>query len=401
MAMRAVARAAWRTGWLLGGALLTAGAQAQADEGPYVAASLQWQHDSNLFRLPAGVDPQLVIGRDSAAETVGVRSLSVGFDKRYSLQQVRAEASLVGYAYQRFPRYDLLARNYRLNWDWAYTPELRGRLYGEQQESVNSFDDTQSLTGENRSVRRQHGLELRYGQDGAWQLQGALHRSLDDSDQSQFGQNGYRQITVEGGVQRRFASGNRATLRLRRNSGQNLDVSPGVDDYRQSDLVLDLHWKAGGKTEVDAQLAQVWRSHPAGPSMDFSGHNASLSLTWQASGKTALTVSGATELSAYQTVASTHARNDRLGLTGVWSVGAQTTVNGSLSETRRRLLGQPGTLATDPRRDRTREATLALNWSFDRRWNLQSSLARRTRASTQTGADFASTQATLGLSARY
>lgn len=386
---------------LLGSNLLTAAALAQPADGLYVTASYQLQHDSNLFRLPTGVDPRPLIGRDSTGEMVHVQTLGVGFDKSYSLQRVRAEVSLANHRYQHFSRYDLLAKNYALGWNWAYTPDLFGRLYLEREESANRFDDAQSLSGDNRRLRKRQGLEIRYGLDGPWQLQGALHQTRDATSVDQFGEDSYRQSTIETGLQRRFGTGNRVGTRLRHSDGRHLDNPLTQDDYRQDELWLDLRWVLSGKTTADGSLTLLERSHPSDPAMDFSGHNASLSVNWQASGKTAWTLSGTSTLSGNQTLTSTHARNERLSLTGTWLPGSRTSVSGSLAETQRRLLGNPTGIGTDARRDRTRDASLTLVWNFQPKLSLQARLQHSQRRSTQASAAFSSTQASLGLNARY
>ncbi len=215
---------------LLGSNLLAAAALAQSADGPYVTASYQLQHDSNLFRLPAWVDPRPLIGRDSTSELVHVQTLGLGFDKSYSLQRVRAEVSLTNYRYQHFSRYDLLAKNYTLGWHWAYTPDLFGRVYLEREESANRFDDAQNLSGNNRRLRKRQGVELKYGLDGPWQLQAALHQARESSSVDQFGEDSYRQSTIEAGLQRRFGTGNRVGTRLRHSSGRNLDNPLSQDD---------------------------------------------------------------------------------------------------------------------------------------------------------------------------
>ncbi len=157
----------------------------------------------------------------------------------------------------------------------------------------------------------------------------------------------------------------------------------------------------GGKTTADGNLTLLGRSHPGDPRMDFSGHNASLSVNWQATGKTAWTLSAATAIGSNQTSTSTHARNNRLNLTGTWFPGSRTSVSGSLGETQRRLLGNPTGMGTDARRDRTRDASLTLVWNFQPSLSLQTRLQHSQRRSTQAGAEFSSTQASMGLNARY
>ncbi len=385
---------------LLGWSLAAAEASAQANEGPYVTASYLLQYDSNLFRLPAHVDPRPVIGRDSTSEFLHVQSVGVGYEKSFSLQRLRATASLTSYRYQHFSRYDLVAKNYSLSWNWAYTPELHGRIYLEREESASNFDDAQNRTDNNGRLRKRQGLDVKYGLDGPWQLQAGLRQSRDSTNIDQFGEDSYRQNSIEAGLQRRLGTGNRVGTRWRHSNGRTLDNPLSQDDYRQDELLLDLHWVLSGKTTANGNLSLIERSHPSRPDTDFSGHNASLNVNWRATGKTVLTLNGSTAIASNQTRTSTHARNDRLSLTGTWHPGSLTTVGVSLGETHRRLLGNPAGRATDPRRDRTSDASLFLSWNFQRNFSLQTRLQHSQRRSSQPGAGFSSTQVSVGLNAR-
>lgn len=390
--LKVLACLAWSLGFV--------GTSAQADEGPFVTASYQLQHDSNLFRLSTQADPLPVIGRSDTSDLVQIQSVGVGFDQSYSLQRVRAMVSLTSYRYQHFSRYDLLAKNYSLGWNWAYTPDFHGRVYLEREESASSFDDTQNLRGNNGRLRKRQGLEVKYGLHGLWQLQAGLHQVRDVTNIDQFGEDSYRQATAEAGLLRYFGPGHRVGARLRHGNGRNLDNPLSQDDYRQDELLFDLNWVLGGKTTAEGKLTLLQRRHPSDPDMDFSGPSASLSVNWRPTGKTVWALSGSTAISSNQTASSSHARSDRVSLTGTWLAGNRTTVTGSLGEAQRRLLGSPGGAATDPRRDRTSDSSLALTWSIQRNFSLETRLQHSQRRSSQQGADFSSTQVSVGVNGR-
>ncbi|MCB1998948.1 MAG: putative exosortase B-associated extracellular polysaccharide biosynthesis transporter EpsL, partial [Rhodoferax sp.] len=107
---------------------VAAAAWAEGADDLRFSASLGQLRDSNLFRLPSGVDPTPLIGRSSAAETVNITALGVNYQRSYSLQRVEFDVRVTDYKYQNFDYLSFLAKNYRAAWNWSYTPHLYGVL---------------------------------------------------------------------------------------------------------------------------------------------------------------------------------------------------------------------------------------------------------------------------------
>lgn len=387
--------------------VLALGRPAHAEQGPGLrfSAGLEVQHDNNLFRLPPGADPVALLGQSQTSDAVVVKRAGLSFDQRYSLQNVHLEVALVDYDFQRFSQYDLTAKNHGFAWDWAYTPQLQGRLFTERTETVNSFDGTNTDTDTdsgNRRVKVSQGLDLRYEIDGAWTAVGGLSHREDRSDQAQVGEDGYRQNTAEAGLRRQFGSGSQVTARLQRHEGRNLSSTLVADDsYRQTDLRLDLRWVISGLTTAEASLRHADRQHPAAPALDYSGLNATANLRWQPTGKLQWTLSASSMLDSYQSSASTHARTHKLGLRGLWAISDRTALQAGLDTSRLRLLGHPAGGATSPRRDTGTEASLTLTWKPDDLLTVDAGMQHRRRDSNLASYDFVSTQYRFGVSAAF
>ena len=299
-------------------------------------------------------------------------------------------------------RYDLVATNYDANWDWAVTPDLRGRVHADRSETVNSFDDTSALTtGTNRRVRAHHGVDFRYQLDGAWSVLGGLYRNEDRYDESVVGADNYRQTSAEGGMRRVFGTGSDVTARGRYSSGKNLDTQGASDNFRQLDAQLDVRWALSGQTAVNAGVKYLDRNYSAAPAYDYNGFNTSASVQWQTTGRLVLNAGASSELGSYRTSASTHSRTDRLNLSAIWQYSPFTSVRASIGETRLRLLGHPSGGATSPRRDNTVEAALSANWIIDDLFTLSGGITHRKRDSTAPLNDFSSTQVNVGLDVRF
>jgi len=71
-------------------------ATAQTADGLTLRAGHTLSHDDNLFRLPDGVDPQAVLGRSTASETVGISTLGASYARDFSLQRLAVTCAVRG-----------------------------------------------------------------------------------------------------------------------------------------------------------------------------------------------------------------------------------------------------------------------------------------------------------------
>lgn len=377
-------------------------ASAQSADGLTLRAGYSLQHDDNLFRLPDGVDPQAVLGRSSAAESVGIGTLGLSYARNYSLQRLEFDVSLVDYRYRTFSRLDLLATNYELAWRWAITPRFRGSLVAERDESVSSFDDASVLTRGNQRVRSDQGFDALYEIDGLWRLVGGVRSTRNQNEQPLIGEDSYTLRSADLGLRYEARSGSSITARLRSGSGSTFNdaaiPSPLRDnDFKQREQVLDVRWLLSEKTTAELNLVRFERTHARLAVRDYDGTNTGLSLRWAATAKTLWTLQWGSDLSSYQTANASFARTERLTATGVWQIAARTTLQASLGESRRRYLGAPSGQTPDPQRDTTREASLGLRWNAARNLALNASLQHTRRDSNRAGLAFSSTQALVGM----
>lgn len=378
----------------------TAGAQER--DGLTLTASYSMRHDDNLFRLPDGVDPQAVLGRPSGAETTDIGSLGFHYAKSYSLQRVELDVSLVDYRYRTHKRLDLLATNYDLVWRWAVTPRLRGMLRAEQDESVNSFDDASVLTSGNQRTRRLEGFDAFYELDGAWRLVGGVQRTRNQNEQPLLGEESYLLRSADAGLRYDARSGSAVTLRLRQGSGRTLASlsrpTPLRDtEFDQDEQALDVHWLPSAKATIDLNLTRLQRKHARLAERDYSGTNASLAVRWAATAKTLWSLRWSSDLSSYQTANASYARNDRLTASHVWQIAARTSLQASLSESRRRYLAPPPGQSVDTQREATQDASVSLRWAVHRNVTLDASLQHTQRRGNRPGLAFSSTQAVVGV----
>lgn len=393
----------WLLACALSGVALT---PALAEDGLTLTAGLALSRDDNLFRLRDGVDPQAALGRADGSETITISSLGLSYSKPWGLQRLEASMGLVDYRYQHYEQLNLQARNHDISWFWAVTPRLQGRLHTERRESVNTFDDTSALNQSNARLRRHEAFDATYEIDGVWRALGNLRNTYDSSEQEQQGEDSYRARTLETGVRYQALSGNSATVWLRRSKGKRLgdDLASTGDrdqDYTQNEQSLDVQWALTGKSRASVVLTHLRRAHPVVQARDYSGNEAALGLNWTPTGKLQGSLRWTSQLSSYQTDNATYSRTQGLSATLGWQMTARTNLQAALSESRRRYLGAPEGQASDPLRDRTRQASVELRWSATKNLSLDSSVQEVRRSANLPGYAFRSRQWQLGLNAAF
>ncbi len=252
-------------------------ALAEGNQDLQFRASAGLAHDSNLFRLPASANAQALIGRASAAETVGITTLGVNYNKAYSLQNVELDVSMVKYDYQNFGYLDFTALNYRGAWRYAFTPHLRGTLSTSRDKTLNSFVDFRGFNVRNERVTTRTRLDGNYELGANWRLLAGLTQSATKNSLQIQSEADSRQTALDGGVRYVLPSGSSAGYTLRTTDGTyttNRTIpSPGLfdDRFNQTDNELQLTWAISRDTSADFRAAHRNRSYPTYPQRDFGG----------------------------------------------------------------------------------------------------------------------------------
>nr|WP_315478712.1 XrtB/PEP-CTERM-associated polysaccharide biosynthesis outer membrane protein EpsL [uncultured Rhodoferax sp.] len=378
-------------------ALCACASAAAAQEAPLVlTAGYTVQTDSNLFRLPSSANTQALIGKDSAAEKIGVTTVGFGLNTYQSLQKFEFDLNLVDYKYQNFNYLSFTASNYNAAWRWALTPALTGSLTSSRKETLNSFSDFNSYTQRNQRIDTSTGLNAEYQLDGTWRLLGGISTTRQANQQAVLAGSDYTSNTANAGVKYAFASGSSISYVARLGSGSYLNRTvPNAgqfdDSFKQFDNDLRLRWALGGNSNAELYLTHINRTHPTYGQRDYNGFNTGASLDWAISGKTALNVGFSHALDAYATANSNYSQTDKISIGPVWQFSPKAALRLRYDWAQRDYLGSPGATAST-RRDTTRDTSVSINWQPYQQLALSAALQGASRGSNQTGLDYDSTQ---------
>ena len=378
--------------------LLTLSVHADENDPLNFIAGVSMQHDNNLFLLPSGYAlPSNVERADNITTAYGGLKL----DKPYEMQRFKADYTLTAYKYQNNSNLDFIAQKYDAVWLWNLTPYLNGTLSAERQESVNNLQDYRNFSLVNvqniTTTDKQH-FEADYSPHGIWHLLGGITRSsLSNSRAALSEEDSFTMDTLDAGVKYDFRSGSAVTLMGHESRGtydNRIINTAALFDTRfdESEVETKLSWLISGKSQLSARAAYVSRTHENFSQRDYSGLAGNLNYRWTPSGKLRVTLSVTSDLSSYQTDYSSYTRNNTVSISPAYALTDKINLRASASISERTFLGDVGAPSLE-RVDKSKSASLGVDWMPWRSVTVGGNLMRSTRSSNLPGLDFTDTTA--------
>lgn len=385
--------------------LFTHQARADAQDSVTLSVGLAALYDNNLFRQPAG---------NEQSDTVTTASFTLGFNKAWSLQRLRANATLVDYRYQENDYLSYQAKNYDAAWNWSFTPRLHGVLSVDQVEQQNSFVDYSASTpAQRKNVRRTENqrFSLEWEAIAGWLALGGLSRVAQTNSQSFLEQSSYELNNLEFGGRYVWPAGNYLQIMQKRGEGEykerrlisfaevpapfNSQIDTG---FHQDETELKLYLPLTGKSSVSGRLARQERRHDHFPDRDYAATVGRLDYAWQPTGKLSLNAGLRRDVAAFQNYASSYYLADGLTLQPLWQITARTALRLRYDWEKRRYEGGifPG-LAE--RRDKLQSARLSVEWMPANWSTLSLGLQQDRRNSSQDAWDYKANS--LNLNAQF
>lgn len=377
--------------------LLSLAAQADESDPLNFIAGISMQHDNNLFFLPSSyVLPPSVKRSDNITTAYG----GLQFDKQYSMQRLKAGYTVTAYKYQNNDNLDFTAQKYNLAWLWSLTPYLNGTLSAERQETLNNFQDYRNFTLVNiqniRTTENQH-FEADFSPHSIWHLLGGVTRSSLSNSKTFNEEDNFTMNSLDAGVKYDFRSGSAITLmgHERRGTYDNraLNVAALFDTrFDESEGEAKFSWLISGKSHLNARAAYVSRIHDNFSQRDYSGVAGDLNYRWTPGSKLSVTLTASSDLSSYQTSYSSYTRNNTLSASPAYALSDKVTLRASASISERTFLGD-GVVPSGDRVDKSKSASLAVDWIPLRSVSVGGNLVRSSRSSSIPGLDFTDTAA--------
>ncbi len=352
-------------------------------------------YDSNLFRLPSGVDAQAALGASSRSDTINVAYVGLRIDKDYAQQRFQLDLTQTAFRHANFSFLNYQAFEYRGEWNWHVTPRWSGTLSAERRVGTASFADTQIPQRTQRNLRT--GDNLRLSLDGSlfggWHVLLGVFQYQTKYDQGFLPQNSSRTRGAEGGIKYESASGSALSLLHRSIQGDYLNRVPDAvsfsdNAFRQNELELKLDRELSGKSRIQGRLTWIDVRHAHFAERDFSGLAGEWAYIWAPSGKLRIETVAKRDLSAWWQTYSSYRVDDSLSITPIWQIGAKTSLRARVERIRSDFRGPLPSNAGPARGDTLHSAQIGVEWLPLRSLTLDASLQRLRRSSNFSGVDF-------------
>lgn len=357
--------------------------------------------DDNLFRTPEG-DPR---GRQS--DTVTSTVAGIDFNKRFSLQEIRANLNWTHINYASHGYLDADAINYDARWLWATGSRLSGELAADRTEVPNSyaeFPELRDIRRRNLRVTENQRFALDFALFPSWHMIGELAHQNITNEQAIFADTDTEATSAGAGVKYTPASGNWASWMAKRYDGKyskrNLDAARAFDNgYTQTGQEFRANWQFTGRSALNGRMEYIRREHDHFGVRDFSGWNGYLAYLYQYSVKTSFNLAYQRTLGTYQQYPGSplafsglysYFVGNGVSLGAQWAATEKIQVSARVGYTEREFRGELQPLpAGMPRRlDKTTDGSLDLTYKATRWLELGAGVKAEKRNSNTDGFDF-------------
>jgi exopolysaccharide biosynthesis operon protein EpsL len=362
-------------------------------------ASQAFTHDSNVFRLSSGSDPNAVLGSPSKDDTYGTTSLGFNLDVPLGRQRLQGGFTFSHAEYQRFTVLSHDGHQARAAWLWQVGNDLGGQLGYKESVALASLANIQGgvqsatpnlLTTRNAYVNAAYLLTPR------WRLRGEASRQ---EQQNSAAERQVNDVTIDG-LDLTFTyvtpADNQIGLGARVADGRfpNRQVVAGTpfdNAYRQQNVGAVMEWRLSGHSRVTARAGRVSRNYAQLSQRDFEDDAYEATYEWRPAGNLALTALAQRDISAVEEINVSLVRVKRAALYPALRLTEKTGLTGLLEYSDRAYFGDPGLVlgTVPPRTERVRALGLAALYRPAPRVTLQLSARRETRTSSVALGDYA------------
>jgi len=360
-----------------------------------VQLSQTMMQDSNLYRLPDGIEASALSPDDNASRDDVMSRTSVSADGGWQFGRQDVEMSVNADA-NRFSKNDSLdntSGNARTDWNWQLMRDWSGQLGGSYGRSLSGFTNSRFLARDVLETYDYHGA-ARYQLTPHWNLNGQARVSNGTHDTMSRQQDDFDSQTTIFGAGYLSGRGDQFGLEYRRTATSFPNELPGPATFASRRYVdraasFNMQYAFTVKTSLQGSAGYVWRGYPEGAIGDFSGATWNASLHWEPRSKTRVTITQWRELNAYVDAESSYFESRGTRLTVAWLPGARETFAFEVSNEHHDYEGfDPASLAQPARRDSLRSAQTSFTWQPSARLALDLAYAYERRSSNRALFDY-------------
>jgi len=278
-------------------------ASAQIEPGIGAKLSVIGTRDSNILRLPDGVDPRrLGFDSDQRDDTVLTPLVELNGAFIWGAQSLVLRADLRRDLFEEYSTFDTRTQSYDANYYWQVGNHWAGELAASRDEQLTGFQDFLGPQRNVLTIRSARALaNWRPRPDRRVALSFDAYDGRNSVESRRINDFDLRAPRIE--LVAISGAGNEVSTSYRYSDGNYpnrivLSNTSFDSSYTQSDADIGFRYLPGGKTLVDARFGYGWRRYENLPDRDFSGPVGRLNFTWVPTGKTLLELSAIRDLNA-------------------------------------------------------------------------------------------------------
>jgi exopolysaccharide biosynthesis operon protein EpsL len=286
------------------------------------------EFDSNLFKLPNSVDPNLALGTSQRSDWLRQAYVGLALDKPYALQRFQLNATLYKYWYERFSYLNFDATDFNGSWLWYLTPRLSGTLTADRRQQLNSYADYTVYSQRNVQTTYHYKYSADWQAFGGWHPVASVSENGRRNSATFVEQNSYRSFGGEAGLKYVFRSGTALTAVGQRRYGQYLDqpldYANLIDTgFTQSGAELRLDLAAPENAPfsgLSARAGYISHNLTHFHERDFSTWTAHAQGAWNPTAKVQILLSAGYDVDEYTALYSSYRTSSNVSLTPSWTV---------------------------------------------------------------------------------
>jgi hypothetical protein len=379
---------------LIAGSFAASGAPADEpdDRRFHVQIGQRLSEETNLYRLPEGIDPADFIAGARRDDDVASSSLSVAGLWERGRQAVELDTSVATNRFSRNTDLDNDSGRGSLAWRWQLG-KWSTQLGGHREQALASFANTYSFEKDVLDVAAKHG-EARFDATPRWRATFAARESATEhSNPLRVGENTTTRSAIFG-LLHHTPRADTIGVELRRARAEHperaLGTLPAASDYDERRALVTLRYLLASKLQFDGNAGRVERSYPYGARGAFDGDIWNAELRWVLSPKTAIALERWQDVKANLDAESEHFVATGGSLTARWSPIDTVRIAVQTSRERQRYIGRTdGEIAEGPRYDNPHTDSFTLTYAPRQRFSLDLSYWREARDSNRARFDYA------------
>lgn len=320
---------------LLIGMLASAPAWADMSDTLHPFASLSYNYDDNLLRLP----DQTPGFTGARSDTIRQLQAGLSFERPVGRQVFSGQAKTSRVNFDHYTDLNYNAKDVSAVWQWRFLEHFDGHLGGSYAQTLTPFTDNHT-SERNLRVQRREYFDANWRLQARWQVHGGFSRNRFSYDLAAQRFNDRTEDQSELGVDFLPASGSRIGLVARELKGKypnsrtfgNIKLDDG---YKQSELKANIFWNFSGVTQVQLLAGRAHREHNFYTSRDSSGLDGRVTAYWNPTGRLQFTAAGWREYAAVESSLLNTSQNRGVSLKANWDFSAKIRLEASAQRQRR------------------------------------------------------------------